>query len=564
MKALRQIRIRTRLNSLLLFSVASLCLLGVFSTYTILNEASQSTEFIDGEFESVQAIDAVRLSISDARRQEKDLFLTMGDEQSTELYSQQWSKELSKIHARVATVSQHAAAQELPMVQNVITGVEKYEKGFQAIAQQIATGVLHDPWAAAAAMAPLIPDLQATEKALTELQTSIAERAQHRRTELAQTGNAAPWLVIGATLLVSLIALVLVQAIVRSILTPIHQLQAITAAWGRGDLSQGLQRQGTDELAQVMNDLAKMHDQLNHLVAGVQTAMNSVNENTTEIAIANEDLSVRTEQAALSLQKTSASIDQLSGAVKLTAESASHAVASSRSAMRVANMGGQVVAGVVSTMHGITASSKQISQIIGLIDAIAFQTNILALNAAVEAARAGEQGRGFAVVASEVRSLAARSAKAASEIKSIIDVSVRQIEEGTQHVEKAGHTMQEIVNSVDQVANIIESIRAAATEQFEGIHLISLSMDGIDQATQQNAAMVQQSAVGTKNLADEVHHLRGVLGRFKLTDAVSRLGGEKLGAIESRPRKLHTPLPTRGLAVYSPAGGPMPHRTPSA
>ncbi len=554
MNALGKIRIRTRLNGLLLFSVASLCLLGIFSTYTILNEASQATGFIDGEFESVQAIDGVRLAISDARRHEKDLFLTMGDEQSTERQTALWNTEISKIHERVSSVKRHSPASELPLVQTVTEGVDKYEKGFQNLAKRISQGDLHDPWAAAAAMAPLMNDLHATEQALTELSHAITQRAQQRRTELAHTGDAAPWLVIGATLLVSAIALVLVQVIVRSILNPIQQLQTITSAWGRGDLTQGLQRNGNDELAQVMNDLSKMHDQLNHLVSGVQIAMNSVNDNTTEIAIANEDLSVRTDQAAISLQKTSASIDQLSMAVKMTADSAGQAVASSRSAMQVANVGGEVVAGVVSTMHGIAASSKQISQIIGLIDTIAFQTNILALNAAVEAARAGPQGRGFAVVATEVRSLAARSAQAASEIKTIIASSVRQIEDGTLHVEKAGQTMQEIVLSVGQVARIIDNIRAAATEQFEGIHLISQSMDGIDQATQRNATMVQQSAVGTKNLADEVQHLRSALGRFKLAGLEQPASEAAPLAIAHRSRKSRTPLPAPGPAAYAPAG----------
>ena len=393
---------------------------------------------------------------------------------------------------------------------------------------------------------------------------AITTRALQRRAELAHTGDAAPWLVIAATLLVSLIALVLVQVIGRSILAPIQQLQAITSAWGRGDLSQGLQRHGTDELAQVMNDLAKMHAQLNTLISGVQMAVNTVNVNTSEIAIANEELSVRTEQAAVSLQKTSSSIEQLSVAVKMTADSAGQAVSSSRSAMQVANLGGEMVAGVVTTMHQITHSSQQISQIIGLIDAIAFQTNILALNAAVEAARAGEQGRGFAVVAAEVRNLAARSAKAANEIKAIIISSVQQIEDGTSRVEKAGRTMQEIVHSVGEVAGIIEAIRAAATEQFEGIHLISLSMDGIDQATQQNAAMVQESAVGTKNLADEVLHLRTALGMFKLAGPSHSEPGGHPTAIANRFRKLHAPLPVPALATYAPVGWSPQRQTPSA
>lgn len=519
MKALERIRIRTRLNSLLLFSVVSLCLLGAFSTYTILNETGQATDFIDSEFEAVQAIDTVRLAISDARRNEKDLFLTMGDEQSTEHFSQLWRAELGKIHGQIANVKKHSSGQELLEVQSIQTGIEKYESGFLAITQQIGRGELHDPWAAAAAMAPLMRDLNGTEQAIEDLFQSIKQRAVQRRSELSQTGNAAPRLVVGATLFASMAAFLLVQIIVGSILGPLRQLQTVTAAWGRGDLSVGLCRDGNDELAHVMNDLARMHGQLSNLVSDVQAAVNSVNANTTEIASANHDLSVRTDRAAISLQRTSASVDQLSIAVKSTAESASLAVSSSKNAMNVAYRGGEMVDDVVATMHRVTASSKHISQITGLIDSIAFQTNILALNAAVEAARAGDQGRGFAVVATEVRQLASRSAQAANDIKTIITASVAEIESGTQHVERAGKTMQEIVDCVDQVAKTIECIRAAAIEQFEGIHLISLAMDGIDQATQQNAAMVQQSAVGTQSLAEEVDRLRGALGVFKLSGA---------------------------------------------
>jgi methyl-accepting chemotaxis protein len=192
------------------------------------------------------------------------------------------------------------------------------------------------------------------------------------------------------------------------------------------------------------------------------------------------------------------------------------AVRSSKGALQVADEGGNIVSGVVQIMQAINQSSQKITEIIGVIEGIAFQTNILALNAAVEAARAGDQGRGFAVVAAEVRSLAGRSSVAAREIKSIIGSSVEQVEAGTAQAEKAGLKMHEIVSSVQDVSRIIEEIRVAANEQFESIHLISRSMEGIDQATQQNAAMVEESAAGTRNLADEVGHLRGALTVFKL------------------------------------------------
>jgi methyl-accepting chemotaxis protein len=241
-----------------------------------------------------------------------------------------------------------------------------------------------------------------------------------------------------------------------------------------------------------------------------------VGNNSEEIALANSDLSERTEQAAVSLQKTAASISQLSRAVKHTADSASLAVLTANAAREVASKGGEVVNKVTNTMGDIHVSSQKIADIISVIDGIAFQTNILALNAAVEAARAGEQGRGFAVVASEVRSLAGRSAQAAREIKTIIEYSVGTVAQGAELVADAGRTMREIVQSVGEVTLAIEAIRHAANEQHEGIALISQAMVGIDQATQQNAAMVEESAAGALSLRAQTHHLRLALQSFKL------------------------------------------------
>jgi methyl-accepting chemotaxis protein len=367
-------------------------------------------------------------------------------------------------------------------------------------------------------MAPLFDSLKLTEQSLTTLTQAITARANVQHRELERAGASAPWLVIGVTAAVSVAALLLVMATVHSILVPMRELQKVASAWGSGDLRSGLQQRGTDELSQVMRDMGLMQQQLCSLVTRVQSGVEVVNNNTSEIANANSDLSMRTEKAAISLQKTSASVDQLSIAVKLTTESATEAVSSSRGAVQAANDGVRVVADVVRSMQAINQSSQKITEIIGVIEGIAFQTNILALNAAVEAARAGDQGRGFAVVASEVRSLAGRSSTAAREIKSIIGSSVAQIEQGALQVESAGHKMQEIVSSVEGVSRIIEEIRAAAQEQFESIYLISRAMDGIDQATQQNAAMVEESAAGTRSLADEASHLRAALGVFKLLD----------------------------------------------
>jgi methyl-accepting chemotaxis protein len=425
-----------------------------------------------------------------------------------------------QIRKAIALAQVLAQPAESALLTTMLGGVDGYAKGFNGLLGQLTRGELNDPWAANKAMTPLKADIQQADKALADLSQSILLRANERRSALVITGGQAPWMVAAVTALVSVLASLLVLAIVRSIVRPIKQLQTTADAWGQGDLSAGVDHHGQDEIADVKRDLGRMHQALTHLVAQVRSGVDVVSGNTAEIASANADLSERTERAAVSLQKTAASVQQLSLAVKHTADSATQAVGSAAAAMQVAQRGGEVVAKVVATMEDINASSRKIAEIIQVIDGIAFQTNILALNAAVEAARAGEQGRGFAVVASEVRSLAGRSADAARQIKGIIVSSVDKVQVGSALVQDAGRTMREIVDSVGQVSMVIEDIRVAAHEQFEGIGLISTAMNGIDQATQLNAAMVEESAAGAISLAEETQHLRSAVSVFKLEKTI--------------------------------------------
>jgi len=518
MQFIEHVTIRTRLITLLVFSVAILWVLGSFSSYTILRISQQATSFIDNEFEAERVVGDIQVAIRDARGHEKDVLLTMGDDAESEKNAHLWAADIAHVRKGITTLHSLTDTREATLLGDMNTGVDAYEAGFKQMLHQIAIGELHDPWNANIAMAALLGNLQMTDRSLAALASSISTRANAQRKQLVLAGNAAPWLVIGATVVVSVAALFLVFAVVRSILGPVRQLQDVAQAWGAGDLSNTMVHTGTDELSQVMQDLSLMHQQLNGLVTQVHSGVEVVNTNTVEITTAHHLLYQRTEEAARSLQKTSASVAQLSMAVKLTAESALNAVDSSQVAVDVATAGGEIVTNVVETMHRISHSSRQITDIIGVIESIAFQTNILALNAAVEAARAGEQGRGFAVVASEVRSLAGRSSTAAREIKSIIESSAQQVQAGTRQVEQAGIKMQEILGSVSHVSQIIEEIRRAANEQFEGIHLISVAMNSIDQATQKNAVMVEESAAGTRVLAEEVTHLRNALAVFKLSD----------------------------------------------
>ncbi len=302
----------------------------------------------------------------------------------------------------------------------------------------------------------------------------------------------------------------------RSLREPIAAAKALAGRVAQNDLATRLDLRGRDELAELLRSLAAMQDSLRTLVGQVRSSSDSIGTASTEIASGNHDLSSRTEQTASNLQQTASAMEQLTATVRNSADSARQANQLAASAAEVAQRGGSVVSQVVSTMDEINASSRKISDIIGTIDGIAFQTNILALNAAVEAARAGEQGRGFAVVAGEVRTLAQRSAEAAREIKALIGASVEKVDTGSKLVADAGSTMGEIVASVQRVTDIIGEITAAASEQSDGIGQVNTAVTQLDQMTQQNAALVEQSAAAAESLEDQAQRLNQIVGTFKL------------------------------------------------
>ncbi len=312
----------------------------------------------------------------------------------------------------------------------------------------------------------------------------------------------------------------LALAITRSITGPLIDAVKVAEHISNSDLSRDIRTDRKDEMGDLMRALAHMQQSLRTLVGQVRSATGNISTASAEIATGNQDLSSRTEQTASNLQQTASSMEQLTGTVKQSADSARQANQLASSAAEVAARGGTVVSQVVSTMDEINTSSKKIADIISVIDGIAFQTNILALNAAVEAARAGEQGRGFAVVAGEVRSLAGRSAEAAKEIKSLIGASVERVDAGSRLVADAGQTMQEIVGSVQRVSDIIGEITAAAAEQSDGIGQVNGAVLQLDQMTQQNAALVEESAAAAESLSDQAKRLAAVVGTFRLeTDA---------------------------------------------
>jgi len=314
-----------------------------------------------------------------------------------------------------------------------------------------------------------------------------------------------------------------------------HAVQ-VTQAVAQGRLDQNISSSASDELGDLMRSLAQMVEGLRQSLGTVRQASDQIGCAAAEITSGNRDLSQRTEQAAASLQQTASSMEELTGTVKQTADAAATANQLATAARSVAERGGQVVAEVVQTMQDINSSSRRISDIIGTIDGIAFQTNILALNAAVEAARAGEQGRGFAVVAGEVRNLAQRSAEAAREIKALIGASVDKVETGTRLVGGAGQTMGEIVASVQRVSDIIGEISAATSEQSSGISQINAAVSSLDGVTQQNAALVEQSSAAADSLHQQSTRLAAVVGHFQLGSSEVMSEGSAARASDSSRR----------------------------
>ena len=367
------------------------------------------------------------------------------------------------------------------------------------------------------AAAVLYPGAEAPWALLRKTQSGWWVVAEVPDTEAMASQRNVSWAVWGLmALALGLLGVGLFVMLRRGVSQPLTGLtQAITLV-AQGDLTQSFQTTRQDEIGALVREVEGMRLRYVQMLQQVRTAVDSIGTASAEIASGNQDLSARTEATASSLGQTAQSMDHLTATVRQSADAAHQANQLAASAAQVAARGGQVVGEVVSTMGDINQSSRKIADIIGVIDGIAFQTNILALNAAVEAARAGEQGRGFAVVAGEVRSLAGRSAEAAREIKQLIHASVEKVEAGARLVQDAGSTMDEIVGSVQRVGGIIGEITAAAADQAGGIGQVNQAVGQLDQMTQQNAALVEQSAAAAHSLREQAARLAGAVQVFRL------------------------------------------------
>jgi len=376
---------------------------------------------------------------------------------------------------------------------------------------------IEDPGAKEALESRLMPMAETYLKAIYAFRDHERARAKTVADQVNADVSTAQWTTATMGLICLVVGVAFSWIVTLSVTRPLQHVVRVTRAIAGGDLTRSTRVEGNDEVAEVLGCLQDMRESLSNIVSEVRESTDSIRVASTEVAAGSLDLSSRTEQTASSLQQTASSMEQISTTVEHSTESANNAQRMAQDAATAATKGGVVVSQVVTTMGEINERSRKIGDIISVIDGIAFQTNILALNAAVEAARAGEQGRGFAVVAGEVRSLAQRSAQAAKEIKALITASAESVEQGTRLVEAAGLSMTDIVSSVQHVSQIVGEITEAAREQSAGIGLVNGAVNQLDQMTQQNAALVEQSAAAAESLKDQSVRLAEVISVFKLT-----------------------------------------------
>ncbi|MBV8503038.1 MAG: MCP four helix bundle domain-containing protein [Paucibacter sp.] len=515
--SLRSYTIKSRLFMLAALAILTMLLIGGHGLWSLSQARVKFVHYINNDVESLSQLADIRAGVGNLRRYEKDTLINLADAKTVERYRKEWGETYEKVMQgleKVQTLDIAPDVKKIPPEMQKALG--EYRTGLGGIVDRVLKGEFPDTGAANKAMEPLKGPVRAVDKTLAQMTELIGQHSAEEVKALdvqAQTIRRDLTLVIVAGIL---IIGVYTFFNIRSILDPLDRAVASTERMAQHDLSETIDAEGLDETAVMMRGVRSMQQSLFEVVSNVRNSTDSIATASAEVAAGGQDLSLRTEQTASNLEQTASAMEELTASVTHNAESARKADELARSAASVAQRGGAVVGEVVETMSRISHSSGKIADIIGTIDGIAFQTNILALNAAVEAARAGEQGRGFAVVAGEVRTLAQRSAAAAKEIKDLITASGENVANGAELVERAGHTMQEIVSAIERVTSIVGEISTASREQSTGIGQISQAIANLDQMTQSNAALVEQSAAAAQSLQQQADELAKSVAIFKL------------------------------------------------
>jgi methyl-accepting chemotaxis protein len=515
MAFLSRLSIRSRLYFATCFSLLLLGLIGSIGWAALHGTRGTVRTLVADDFGMASDISELRTTLGRLRRFEKEMIINFNNVNEVTDNKASWTKAHAETLARLDGLGKRLDAEPAKAVAAALEQLKQYHDGMLPVIDQLERATI-DGAVAGAYAGQLKDNIEAVEKTLGVLSDASREHVAAGQAAVEQAIGTQSALLAGGVLLALAVLLPLTVLTVRSINASIAHASGLAQRIAQGDLSQAVEPRGDDEIGRLLHAMDGMQNALRTLVAQVKQSTDNIATASAEIATGNQDLSHRTEQTASNLQQAASSMEQLTGTVKQSADSALQANQLAASAAEVAARGGSVVAQVVSTMDEINASSKKISDIIGVIDGIAFQTNILALNAAVEAARAGEQGRGFAVVASEVRSLAQRSAQAAKEIKGLIGASVDRVDAGSRLVADAGKTMGEIVGSVQRVSDIIGEITAASSEQRDGIGNVNAAVTQLDQMTQQNSALVEESAAAAESLKDQARVLANAVSVFRL------------------------------------------------
>jgi methyl-accepting chemotaxis protein len=512
---LRRFSIRLRIRGAVGVVVLWLALIGA-AGYGGIQRLQQVNQGLVGQVFQLQAQSAdIRVALGQLQNLEKDMIISYDKPARVAELESQWKQSQARLKEVAQTLAQGDLAAVAEPAQQLTALLGDYSAQAQPVIDNLKSDIYDTAGVANKVLKRAHETLDKATAAVAAMDAALTTHAAHSQQAGQHAATQALWVLWGVMAVALGLMLPGAWLNTRSICDPIQSAQDVADSMAQGDLTRAIATSGHDEMAALMRAQQHMQAGIARIVTEVHKASDHIRGACAEIASGNMDLSHRTESAAASLEQTAASMRDLIQLVEQTTEVATRAAQTAQANARAAQEGGTVVGQVVATMQDIDRSSRQIADITGVIDSIAFQTNILALNAAVEAARAGESGRGFAVVASEVRVLAQRTATAAKEIKTLIQDSVGRISAGVQQVDVAGSTIAKVVEHAQEVAQLIASISQASGQQSQGIHEVNQAVAQLDTMTQQNAALVEQSAAASQSLLDQAESLTRTVSVFK-------------------------------------------------